>query len=72
MLTTIITNVVVALLSAFAGWLAKVFHIYLLDKKEQASDEAKTAAATKALLDAKTKEELDEAAKKIADNLSGR
>ncbi len=68
MLTTIITNVVIALLSALGGWLAKVFHIYLLDKKETANDEARAAQVTKELQDAKDAEELEKAARDAANN----
>ncbi len=68
MLTTIITNVVIALLSALGGWLAKVFHIYMQDKKEAAPDEAKTAQITKELQDAQNAADLEKAAQDAANN----
>lgn len=67
-LSSVVGYVVTALISALGGWLLKILHTYTQDKKEAAEDEAKTAAATKALQDAKTKEDLENAAKDIANN----
>ena len=68
MLTTVITNVLIGLLSALGGWLVRHFQEYLKDKAAADTDEKQTAAAQKALEDAKTKEDLENAAKGIADN----
>lgn len=67
-LSSVVGYVITAVLSALGGWLLKMMHVYVLDKKEQVADETKTAAARQALEDAKTKEELDDAAKNIANN----
>lgn len=67
-LSSVAGYVVTAILSALGGWLLKVLHIYQKDNADKAADEARTAAAQKALEDAKTQEELDNAAKGIADN----
>lgn len=72
---TILSNalgyVVTAILSALGGWILKVIHIWWQDRQETAANEAKVAAAQKALEDAKTKQELDDAAKNIAGNFGG-
>ncbi len=67
-LSGILSNVIISLLSALGGWLLKTLHIWWQDKQEASVDEKKTADATRALQDAKTKEELDAAAKGIANN----
>jgi hypothetical protein len=69
MLTGLLTKVIVSLFSAIAGWLMRHFQEWLKDRKEAAADEKKTADAIQAVKDAKTKEEIDNAAKGIADNL---
>lgn len=66
-LAAIGSKVLISLLSALGGWLLHLFQTYRKDQADQAADEAKTAAAQKALKDAKTKEEIDNAAKGIAD-----
>ncbi len=71
MLTTIITNVIIWLLGAIGGWAAKYFHAIQQDKKEEAKDNAETAAARAALEAARTKQEMDDAAKRIADSFGG-
>jgi len=62
-LSSVVGYVVTAILSALGGWFLKMLHTYIQDRQ----DEAATAAAQKALQDAKTKQELDDAAKKISD-----
>lgn len=68
MLNSVLSYLVTAVLSALGGWLLKMIHIWMQDQAQSASDAAATAAATKALQDAKTKQELDDAAKGISNN----
>lgn len=67
-LSNIAGYVITSVLSALGGWLLKVFHLWLQDRQDTAANEAATAAAQKAIEDAKTKQQLDDAAKGIADN----
>lgn len=67
-LASIAGYVITSVLSALGGWLLKVFHLWVVDRQETSAKEAQTAAATKALQDAKTAGEIDDAAKSIADN----
>lgn len=68
MLSSLFSQVIFSLLSALMGWLVRHFQEIIKDKNQAAVDMAKIAAAQKALEDAKTKEDLDNAAKGIADN----
>lgn len=57
MLTTIISNVVVAVLAALGGWLLKVLHI----ARQDAAIKQQEEASVQPLKDAKTATEIDKA-----------
>lgn len=68
-LSSIVGYVITALISALGGFLLKMLHSWQQDRAAKAADEQKTADAVKALQDAKTKQELEDAAKQIAGNV---
>ncbi len=67
--SAILVKVLIGLFSALSGWLVRHFQEIIKDRKEAASDEKKMADAILALQNAKTKQELEDAAKNIANNL---
>jgi len=68
-LSGIISSVVMSLLSAVGGWLIHYFQVAAKDAADQKAADAATLAAIAADKGASTKEERDNAAKGISDNL---
>lgn len=69
MLTSLLSNVILGLLSAIGGWLVRHFQQMAKDATEKKAADDATAAATQALKDAKTQGDIDGAAKGVADDL---
>lgn len=65
----IISTVLTHLLTALAAWAAAKFHSWYMDNQQKKSAEDKTANAVQAVKDAKTPQEIDDAAKNIASDL---
>lgn len=53
---------------AILGWLAKEFHLWLVDYQARKAAEAKTSAAAAAVDAAKTPQEREDAAKQVSNN----
>ncbi len=67
-LSAILTKVLIGLLSAIGGWFVRHIQEWWKDKKQSEADDEAAKKAVDDLKNAKTQGELDEAAKKIADN----
>lgn len=68
-LSGVFSSVVMSLLSALGGWLLHYFQVAAKDRADQQAADAATLAAVAADKSANTKEERDNAAKGISDNL---